>query len=101
MCFAGFAGEDESWNPWGEEFVKEGQREPPHFVKPKLVLRGKDAENVVDTADTRWQDQSPNTTAEYSVEIWGKAAIGISLHTSAISNLYSETCKCCQITIAK
>ncbi|XP_013794648.1 transmembrane protein 5-like [Limulus polyphemus] len=79
--------DEDNWNPWGEEFESERQNRPlnknqnlPEQQKNKWWFNqsldfgkhtGKQKENVI--------AQSESGTRSYSIEIWGKAAIGLYL----------------------
>ncbi|XP_041350136.1 ribitol-5-phosphate xylosyltransferase 1-like [Gigantopelta aegis] len=64
--------DDAEWNPWGEEFENERDR-LVHHEPPKIQW---EMEHSLGRSPL---DSKDNTTEEYIVEVWGKAAIGLYL----------------------
>lgn len=65
------AEEDQSWNPWGEEFVNE-QMGTLHHQVPNIVWNMESEPR--DKNLSAPQDDTANKI--FHVEVWGKAAIG-------------------------
>ena len=72
LLFPCISVDDDSWNPWGEDFEREGWHRP-HALPIELPFNPQEPEedepgDEIDDLNVR--------DGDHVVEIWGKAAIG-------------------------
>ncbi|XP_067683992.1 ribitol-5-phosphate xylosyltransferase 1-like [Haliotis asinina] len=75
--------DDENWNPWGEEFENENSF-IQHHEPPKILW---EMEHSLGRSPL---DSKDNSTEEFIVEVWGKAAIGIYLWEHILGGLIEK-----------
>lgn len=81
FLFPALAEDDRVWNPWGEEFEREDIEGTLHHEVPNIVWNLKSEPRSTDFN----QSADDNTNKVFHVEVWGKAAIGLSYMIKVIN----------------